>query len=284
MLTLAIQKSGRLSDKTMKLLKDAGITFQNGKSATLKSKATNFPLELLFFRDDDIPEYVADKVADAGIVGENVCLEKGRDVEVVEKLGFARCRMSIALPKHKKYESSQDLNGLKIATSYPGILRKYLEENDITADIHTISGSVEITPGINLADAIFDIVSTGSTLISNGLKEVEKVIDSEAVLISNTDLDKDKRDILDKLLFRIKSVKVAADNKYILLNAPNDAINKITELLPGMKSPTIMPLAQEGWSSVHTVINEDQFWEKIESLKAVGAQGILVFPIENMIL
>lgn len=284
MFTLAIQKNGRLSDKTMKLLKDAGITFQNGKSATLKSKALNFPMEVLFFRDDDIPEYVADKVADAGVVGENVCLEKGRDVEIVERLGFAKCRMSIAIPKQKEYSSSKDLNGLKIATSYPVILGKYLKENDISADIHTISGSVEITPGINLADAIFDIVSTGSTLISNGLKEVEKVIDSEAVLIANPDLDENKRDILDKLIFRIKSVKAAADNKYILLNVPNDAIDRISEILPGMKSPTILPLAMEGWSSVHTVINEDQFWEKIEILKEVGAQGILVFPIENMIL
>jgi len=284
MLTLAIQKNGRLSEKTIKLLNDAGITFQNGKSATLKSKATNFPMEVLFFRDDDIPEYVADKVADAGVVGENVCLEKGRNVEVVERLGFAKCRMSIAIPKEKEYESCEDLNGLKIATSYPVILKKYLERNNINADIHNISGSVEITPGINLADAIFDIVSTGSTLISNGLKEVEKVLDSEAVLITNPDLDENKRNILDKLLFRIKSVKVAADNKYILLNAPNDAIDKISKILPGMKSPTIMPLAMEGWSSVHTVINKDQFWEKIESLKAAGAQGILVFPIENMVV
>jgi ATP phosphoribosyltransferase len=284
MLTLAIQKSGRLSEKTMKLLKDAGITFQNGKSATLKSRALNFPMEVLFFRDDDIPEYVADKVADAGVVGENVCNEKGRNIDVVEKLGFARCRMSIAIPKDKDYNSSRDLNGLKIATSYPVILKKYLEQNNIKAEIHTISGSVEITPGINLADAIFDIVSTGSTLISNGLREVEKVMDSEAVLIANPDLDETKRSILDKLLFRIKSVNAAADNKYILLNAPNDAIDKISEILPGMKSPTIMPLAMEGWSSIHTVINEDQFWDKIESLKAAGAQGILVFPIENMIL
>jgi ATP phosphoribosyltransferase len=284
MLTLAVQKSGRLSEKTMKLLKDAGITFQNGKSATLKSRALNFPMEVLFFRDDDIPEYVADKVADAGVVGENVCLEKGRDIEIVERLGFAKCRMSIAIPKEKEYNSGNDLNGLKIATSYPVILKQFLERNNINADIHTISGSVEITPGINLADAIFDIVSTGSTLISNGLKEVEKVIDSEAVLISNPDLDKTKRSILDKLLFRIKSVNIALNNKYILLNAPNEAIEKISKILPGMKSPTIMPLALEGWSSVHTVINEDQFWEKIESLKAAGAQGILVFPIENMIL
>jgi ATP phosphoribosyltransferase len=192
--------------------------------------------------------------------------------------------MSIAIPKDKDYNSSRDLNGLKIATSYPVILKKYLEQNNIKAEIHTISGSVEITPGINLADAIFDIVSTGSTLISNGLREVEKVMDSEAVLIANPDLDETKRSILDKLLFRIKSVNAAADNKYILLNAPNDAIDKISEILPGMKSPTIMPLAMEGWSSIHTVINEDQFWDKIESLKAAGAQGILVFPIENMIL
>jgi ATP phosphoribosyltransferase len=284
MLTIAVQKSGRLSEKTMKLLKDAGITFQNGKSATLKSKALNFPLEILFFRDDDIPEYVADKVADAGVVGENVCMEKERDVRIIERLGFAKCRMSIAVPKDKEYVSGKDLNGLNIATSYPVILKNYLEKNNIEADIHTISGSVEITPGINLADAIFDIVSTGSTLISNGLKEVEKVLDSEAVLISNPALDKKKKEILDKLIFRIKSVNVAANNKYILLNAPNEAIEEISKILPGMKSPTIMPLAMEGWSSVHTVINEDQFWEKIESLKAVGAQGILVFPIENMII
>ena len=284
MLTLAIQKSGRLSEKTLKLLKDAGITFQNGKSATLKSKALNFPMEILFFRDDDIPEYVADKVADAGVVGENVCLEKERNVQIIERLGFAKCRMSIAVPKDKEYGSGKDLNGLNIATSYPVILKKYLDENNIKAGIHTISGSVEITPGINLADAIFDIVSTGSTLMSNGLKEVEKVIDSEAVLISNPDLDDIKKNILNKLLFRIKSVNEAASNKYILLNAPNKAIEEISKILPGMKSPTIMPLALEGWSSVHTVINKDQFWEKIESLKAAGAQGILVFPIENMII
>ena len=245
MLTLAIQKSGRLSEKTMKLLKDAGITFQNGKSATLKSKALNFPMEILFFRDDDIPEYVADKVADAGVVGENVCFEKERNVRIIERLGFAKCRMSIAVPKDKEYRSGEDLNGLKIATSYPVILKKYLAENNIKADIHTISGSVEITTGINLADAIFDIVSTGSTLMSNGLREVEIVLDSEAVLISNPGLDESKKKILDQLIFRIKSVNVAANNKYILLNAPNEAIEKISNILPGMKSPTIMPLAPE---------------------------------------
>lgn len=284
MLTLAIQKSGRLSDKTKVLLKEAGISFENGASTVLKTTASNFPLQILFMRDDDIPECVADGIADAGIVGENVCAEKERPVEMVEKLGFARCRLSIAVPKNVEYQSPGNLDGMKIATSYPVILRKYLNDKKINADIHEISGSVEIAPGIGLSDAIFDITSTGSTLMSNGLKEVEVVMASQAALIAHAGISDEKRTILNKLLFRFRAVNKAQSYKYILLNTPNEAIPEITKILPGMKSPTVLPLALEGWSSLHSVVREDDFWDIIENLKAVGAQGILVIPIEKMII
>jgi ATP phosphoribosyltransferase len=281
-LSVAIQKSGRLSEKSLDLLKESGIDLANGKG-TLKASSRNFPLEAFFLRDDDIPEYVSDKVTDVGIIGENVVLEKGQDLEIIERLGFARCRMSLALPKAINYQGPADLNGKKIATSYPNILRTYLEKNGIDAEIHEISGSVEIAPGIGLADAIFDIVSTGSTLISNGLKEVEVVLESEAVLVANKNLSEEKRAILEKLIFRIKAVRKSRDNKYILLNAPNERLKEIIEVIPGMKSPTVMPLAEEGWSSVHSVLNEDKFWEIIDKLRDLGAEGILVIPIEKMI-
>jgi ATP phosphoribosyltransferase len=282
-LKVAIQKSGRLSEKSLELFSESGINLSNGKQRLI-SVSSNFPVEILFLRDDDIPQYVADKVADVGIVGENVILEKSYPVRSVQKLGFARCRLSLAIPKRVEYNSISYFNSKKIATTYPGILKKYLDENNIKAEIHTISGSVEIAPGIGLADAIFDIVSSGSTLISNGLKEVEVVVHSEAVLISNKSLNKKKNEILEKLIFRFKSVQAAKNNKYILLNAPNDKLNEIVKIIPGMKSPTIMPLATPGWSSVHSVLKENEFWENIDKLKDLGAQGILVIPIEKMIV
>jgi len=282
-LRLAIQKSGRLSEKSVELLKAAGVRIDN-YSRQLLVKAQNFDLEILFIRDDDIPEYVQDGVADIGIVGENEILEAKKDLNIVEKLGFGKCRLSIAVPKDFQYESLKDLEEKNIATSYPVILENFLSEKNIKANVHKISGAVEITPNINLADAIFDIVSTGSTLISNGLKEVEEVIKSEAVLVSTKNLSEEKKELLDQILFRIRSVNLAKNNKYILLNAPNDSLDKITALLPGIKSPTILPLAMEGWSSIHTVIEEDDFWERIEKLKNAGAQGILVVPIEKMIV
>lgn len=284
MLTLAIQKSGRLSEKTARLLQECGIAFENGGSTKLKSKAGNFPMQILYLRDDDIPECVADGIADAGIVGENVYLEKRRPLRVIERLGFARCRLSIAVPKDREYHGSDDLSGLNIATSYPNILQQFLKKNRIRATIHEISGSVEIAPGIGLADAIFDIVSTGSTLLSNGLREVETVLRSEAVLVAGENVSAENQKLLDRLVFRIRAVQRAGNRKYILLNAPNEQIEAICELLPGIKSPTIMPLSTAGWSSIHSVIAEDEFWEKIEALKAAGAQGILVIPIEKMIL
>ncbi|MBU0475506.1 MAG: ATP phosphoribosyltransferase [Bacteroidetes bacterium] len=282
-LRLAIQKKGRLADNSLELLKSAGIRIDN-YSQQLLIKANNFDLELLFIRDDDIPEYVQDGIADIGIVGENVILESGKELTTVEKLGFGKCRMSIAIPKMDSFNSITDLEGKNIATTYPKILNNFLDANNINAKVHYISGSVEITPNINLADAIFDIVSTGSTLISNGLKEVETVLKSEAVLVSNNDLSESKKLLLEQILFRIRAVNKAKNNKYILLNAPNEAIENIIEMLPGVKSPTIMPLAIEGWSSVHTVISEDDFWNKIENLKNAGAQGILVLPIEKIIV
>lgn len=284
MLTLAIQKSGRLSEKTTQLLNRCGIDFENGGQAKLKAKAKNFPLEVLFLRDDDIPECVNDKIADAGIVGENVYLEKDKPLEIAEKLGFARCRLSLALPKNTAYHSLSDFNNLKIATSYPNILKKFLRKNKINAMIHEINGSVEIAPSIGLADAIFDVVGTGSTLLSNGLKEVETLVHSQAVLVKNRKIDKSKISTLEQLVFRIRSVMKARSYKYILLNAPNRSLNKIFTILPGMKSPTIMPLADKEWSSVHSVIHEDDFWVIIEQLKAAGAEGILVTPIEQMII
>jgi len=283
MLRLAIQKSGRLSEDSLKLIRECGISFVTS-SLKLKTESTNFPLEILYLRDDDIPGYVADGVADIGIVGENVLVEEGKQALAVEKLGFSKCRLSLAVPKSQRYESVQDLNGKNIATSYPNLLQAYLQEQGVQAQIHTISGSVEIAPSIGLAEAICDIVSSGSTLISNGLKEVERVFQSEAVLIANDRLNQEKRQVLDKLLFRVHAVQRAQKKKYILLNAPNDKLQEISDLLPSIKSPTILPLAENGWSSLHSVVNEDDFWEIIEKIKDAGAQGILVIPIEKMII
>ncbi|PKV75635.1 ATP phosphoribosyltransferase [Pontibacter ramchanderi] len=283
MLRLAIQKSGRLSEDSLKLIRECGISFINS-SLKLKTESTNFPLEILYLRDDDIPGYVADGVADIGIVGENVLVEEGMQHLAVEQLGFSKCRLSLAVPKSDSYSSISDLQGKSIATSYPKILQTYLTENGVQANIHTISGSVEIAPSIGLADAICDIVSSGSTLISNGLREVERVFKSQAVLIANGGLDAEKQEILNKLLFRIHAVQRAQKAKYILLNAPNEKIEEISQLLPGAKSPSILPLAEKGWSSLHSVVNEDDFWEIIEKLKEAGAQGILVVPIEKMII
>lgn len=282
-LKLAVQKSGRLSDSSLKLIKECGITFPT-RIASLKAQAFNFPVEFLYLRDDDIPGYVSDQVADAGIVGENVLLEKTDDLEVVKKLGFSKCRLSIAVPREFDYQNIQSLEGLNIATSYPKILSSFLNTHGVSVDIHEISGSVEIAPSIGLAEAVCDIVSTGSTLLSNGLTEVEIILKSEAVLVARPDLTGSQRKILDQLLFRISAVQAANSNKYILLNAPNEAIQKIIELLPGMRSPTVLPLAQEGWSSLHSVVNEDDFWEVIENLREAGAEGILVIPIEKMVL
>lgn len=282
-LKIAIQKSGRLHEDSIKLLKECGIEVSNGVNK-LKTEATNFPLEVFFLRDDDIPQYVEDGVADIGIVGENVVLEKKRPLEIVEKLGFGKCRLSIAVPKTVDYNGITDLQQLRIATSYPVIVADFLATHNVTADIHEISGSVEIAPGIGLADAICDLVSSGSTLFMNGLKEVETVLKSEAVLVANAALNDAQQQLLQKLLFRIKAVRKAKNNKYILLNAPNDKLQEIIALLPGMKSPTVLPLAEAGWSSVHSVLNENEFWDIIESLKTAGAQGILVVPIEKMVL
>ena len=282
MLRIAIQKSGRLQEESLKLLKESGLVFSNGKDQ-LKTQATNFPVELLFLRDDDIPQYVEDQVADAGIVGENVMIEKQKKNELVRRLDFAKCRLSIAIPRSETYGGISSMAGKNIATSYPNIVKQFLSRHNIEAGIHEISGSVEIAPGIGLADAICDIVSTGSTLLSNGLKEVEVVLRSEAVLISTPNLESGKKRTLDQLLFRIQAVQSAKNNKYILLNCPNEAIEKITSIIPGMKSPTIMPLGRPGWSSLHSVVNENDFWEKIDLLKSFGAEGILVIPIEKMI-
>jgi len=282
-LKIAIQKSGRLNDDSVQLLKDCGIDLKNGVNK-LKTESDNFPMEIYFLRDDDIPQYVEDAVADIGIVGENVVYEKNKNVEVIEHLGFGKCRLSIAVTRTENYDSVQYLNNKKIATTYPVIVQKFLDENKINAEIHEISGSVEIAPGIGLADAIVDLVSSGSTLFMNGLKEVETVLRSEAVLINNGNLSTEKKQILDKFLFRIRAVKKAKNNKYILLNAPNNKVAEIISLLPGMKSPTVLPLAEPGWSSVHSVLNENEFWDIIEKLKDAGAQGILVIPIEKMIL
>lgn len=282
MLRIAIQKSGRLQEDSLKLLKESGLHFNNGKDQ-LKTQADNFPVEVLFLRDDDIPQYIEDNVADAGIVGENVLREKQKKNELIRKLDFAKCRLSIAVPRSDSYTGASWLQGKNIATSYPNIVKEFLAKNKIEAGIHEISGSVEIAPGIGLADAICDIVSSGSTLLSNGLKEVETVMTSEAVLVASPDLSSDKKDILNDLVFRIKSVQSAKNNKYILMNCPNEAIEKITNMIPGMKSPTIMPLGRPGWSSLHSVVDENDFWKKINQLKSFGAEGILVIPIEKMI-
>lgn len=282
-LKIAIQKSGRLSEKSLDLLKSCGITL-NGGDRKLKALSSNFPIEVFFLRDDDIPQYVAEGVADLGILGENEVFEKNQPVNSVKQLGFAKCRMSLAVRREENYTGPEWFNGKKIATSYPIILKKFLAEKGVEASIEEIGGSVEIAPGIGLGDGIFDIVSTGSTLIMNGLREVEAVIKSQAVLIANQNLTAEKQDLLEQLLFRIDAVSTAKKNKYILLNAPKDKLEEIIRILPGMKSPTVLPLAIEGWSSVHTVIQEDDFWSVIDQLKANGAEGILVSPIEKMIL
>ena len=279
---LAVQKSGRLHDASIAMLRESGLHVSNGKDQ-LKTVVRNFPIEILFLRDDDIPQYIEDRVADFGIVGENVMMEKNKNVRLVKRLDFAKCRLSIAIPKTKSYYGLGWLEGKNIATSYPVITRKFLADNKINASLHEISGSVEIAPGIGLADAICDLVSTGSTLLSNGLQEVETVMQSEAVLIASPTLQADKEKILQQLLFRISAVQSARNNKYILLNCPNESIPKITSVIPGMNSPTIMPLNREGWSSLHSVVNENDFWEKIDQLKSFGAEGILVIPIEKMI-
>ena len=283
MLKIAIQKSGRLYEDSIKLLKECGIELNNGNKQ-LKTVAHNFPVEVYFFRDDDIPQYVADGVADIGFVGENILLEKNKDISLLYRLGFGKCRLSIAVPKSMDYYSVNDLEGLKIATTYSLMLRNFLEQQNVKAEIHEISGSVEIAPGIGLADAICDLVSSGSTLFTNGLKEVEVVLKSEAVLVANKNLSEENRRILDKLLLRINAVKTAKNNKYIILNAPNHQLKNISEVLPGMKSPTIVPLAEEGWSSVQSVVNEDVFWDVIEKLQTLEAEGILVVPIEKMVV
>lgn len=283
MLRIAVQSKGRLFEETMALLQESDIKLSSSKR-TLLVQSTNFPLEVLFLRDDDIPQSVASGVADLGIVGENEFLERKEDAEVIRRLGFSKCRLSLAIPSAIDYPGLTWFEGKKIATSYPEILKDFMKQQGITADIHVITGSVEIAPGIGLADAIFDIVSSGSTLVSNNLREVEVVMKSEALLIGNKNITPEKREVLDELLFRIEAVKTAEDKKYVLMNAPTERLKEILEVLPGMKSPTVMPLAQEGWSSVHTVLDEKCFWEIIGKLKALGAEGILVLPIEKMII
>lgn len=283
MLRIAIQSKGRLNEDSMKLLAEAGIKVGTSKR-TLLTAAKNFPIEILFLRDDDIPETVADGVADIGIVGLNELKEKNANVNIVRPLGFGGCRLSLAIPKEITYGNPSWFNNKKIATSYPHILQNYLQEQNIQAEIHVITGSVEISPSIGLADAIFDIVSSGSTLISNNLKEVERILESEAVMIATPGLSDEKQDLLNELLFRIEAVKSAEDKKYVLMNAPKDKVNDIVKVLPGIKSPTIMPLAESDWCSIHTVLDETRFWEIIGQIKANGAQGILVLPIEKMIL
>jgi ATP phosphoribosyltransferase len=282
-LKIAIQKSGRLHDESTKLLRDAGIQFSAGQGQ-LRADADNFPLQIFFLRDDDIPEYVSDGVADIGIVGENVLFEKNKPVETIAKLGFGKCRLSLAIPKNMEYYGLETFNNCRIATSYPKILGDFLKKNEILATLQEISGSVEIAPSIGLADAVCDLVSSGSTLLVNGLKEVETVLKSEAVLIASHNLTKDQKEILRRLNFRFNALLRAKRNKYILLNAPNDNLEQIISLIPGMKSPTVVPLAEVGWSSVHSVLEEDQFWEVVEKLQEAGAQGILVVPIEKMII
>ena len=283
MLRIAVQSKGRLFEDTMALLSEAGIKVSSSKR-TLLVQSSNFPIEVLYLRDDDIPQSVATGVADLGIVGQNEYEERQEDAEVIRPLGFSKCRLSLAIPKAEKYTGLQWFEGKKIATSYPGILRRFMQKNRIAADIHVITGSVEISPGIGLADAIFDIVSSGSTLVSNNLSEVEVEMKSEALLIGNRGMDEDKRAILDELLFRIEAVKAAEDKKYVLMNVPTERVDDVVSVLPGAKSPTVMPLATPGWSSVHTVIDEKRFWEIIRQLKEYGAQGILVLPVEKMIL
>jgi ATP phosphoribosyltransferase len=282
-LRIAVQKSGRLHDDSVTLLRECGIDLRNVKDR-LRTESDDFPLEVFFLRDDDIPQYVEDGVADIGIVGQNVLQEKGRDVEVVQELGFGRCRLSLAVPRAEVWGGVASLEGRRIATSYPRIVGDFLARHGVRAEIHEISGSVEIAPGIGLADVVADLVSSGGTLFMNGLREVEPILHSQAVLVRHQGLGDEGQRLLDSLLFRIRAVKRAKRNKYVLLNAPNDRLEDIIALLPGMKSPTVLPLAEGGWSSVHSVLSEDEFWDRIERLKAAGAQGILVVPIEKMVL
>ena len=283
MLRIAVQAKGRLFEETMALLEESDIKLSTTKR-TLLVQSSNFPVEVLFLRDDDIPQSVATGVADLGIVGENEFVERQEDAEIIKRLGFSKCRLSLAMPKDIEYPGLSWFNGKKIATSCPGILDAFMKSNGVKAEVHVITGSVEVAPGIGLADAIFDIVSSGSTLVSNRLKEVEVVMRSEALLIGNKNMSKEKKEILDELLFRMDAVKTAEDKKYVLMNAPKDKLEDIIAVLPGMKSPTVMPLAQDGWCSVHTVLDEKRFWEIIGKLKALGAEGILVLPIEKMII
>ena len=284
MLRIAVQSKGRLYDETMSFLSESDIKLSATKQRTLLVESTNFPLEVLYLRDDDIPQTVASGVADIGIVGENEFVERGEDAVIIKRLGFSKCRLSLAIPKDADYTGVQWFEGKKIATSYPNILKRFLAENGVNASIHVINGSVEISPGIGLSDAIFDIVSSGSTLVSNRLREVEVVMKSEALLIGHKAISAEKQEVLDELLVRMNAVKVAEDKKYVLMNAPKDKVDEIVAALPGIKSPTVMPLAQEGWCSVHTVLDQKRFWEIIGKLKALGAQGILVLPIEKMIV
>ena len=283
MLRIAVQSKGRLFDETLNLLTEADIKISASKR-TLLIQASNFPLEVLYLRDDDIPQSVEGGVADIGIVGENEVAERGADIEIISRLGFSKCRLSLAVPKEAEYTGLKWFNKRRIATSYPNILRNFLSQNGLQADIHVITGSVEISPGIGLSDAIFDIVSSGSTLISNNLREVEVVMKSEAVLVGNRKMDAEKHRILNEMLFRFKAVSSAQDKKYVMMNAPKDNLKEITAVLPGIKSPTVIPLADENWCSIHTVLEEQRFWEIIGKLKELGAQGILVSPIEKMIL
>lgn len=282
-LRIAVQKSGRLHDDSMKILKDVGISIDNGKEQ-LKASAKNFPLEVFYLRNGDIPQYLRDGVVDAAIIGENILMEKGSDISVIEKLGFSTCKVSIAVPKSFKYKGIQDLDGKRIATSYPNTVQQFLSKHNINANLHIINGSVEIAPNIGLADAIVDIVSSGSTLFKNNLKEVEVLLKSEAVLVASPKISIENEAILKRLQFRFQSVLKGRQFKYVLLNAPNDKLEKIISVLPGMRSPTVLPLAQEGWSSIHSVIDKNEFWEAIDELKANGAEGILVCPIENMVI
>jgi ATP phosphoribosyltransferase len=282
-LKIAIQKTGRLSENSRKLLEECGIKISNGANV-LKSRAENFPIEVLYLRDDDIPQYVEQQVADIGILGENMVFEKAKDVRILEQLGFAHCRLSLAIPQKEVFTGPEYFRNRKVATSYPKLLNDYFKENNIIAEIEEISGSVEIAPGIGLADAVCDIVSTGSTLMTNGLREVLTILKSQAVIISNKNLNAEKLEILSNLIFRIRAVKNAKENKYILLNAPEEAVPLICRILPGMKSPTLLPLVEKGWCSLHSVVKEDEFWERIDQLKNAGAEGILVIPIEKMIL
>ncbi|MEP2237184.1 MAG: ATP phosphoribosyltransferase [Maribacter sp.] len=280
---IAIQKSGRLNEESLQILKDCGISIDNGKDQ-LKASSRNFPMEVFYLRNGDIPQYLRDGVVDIAIIGENVLIEKGEDISIAERLGFSKCKVSLAVPKSVDYNSVKDFEGKRIATSYPNTVLNYLKDKGVTADLHIINGSVEIAPNIGLADAICDIVSSGSTLFKNNLKEVEVMLTSEAVLAVSPKITSERKELLEKLQFRIQSVLRARGSKYVLLNAPNDKLDGILKLLPGMRSPTVLPLADEAWSSVHTVINKDKFWEVIDELKKAGAEGILVCPIEKMVL